>query len=367
MPAWMIYGFAVFSMFFGSGNLVFPINIGVESAAPWISILGLLISAILIPMMGLMGVLISGQGIRDYLSPLGKKTAFCLIVMMLLLLGPFGVLPRSLMVASGGMSLVFGKIPLPIIGLGMVLMGHSLALSQNMIRWIGQYFTPLILLGLFAIIAGICFLPLSINHAHSGQFWDAFSTGFQTMDLIAALFFARALSSAFIKQYPTTHHSQILWAASFGFFCLLVVYSLMVLVSYQLSDQLQEVASEKRIVTISSLILGDHAKIVSGFVIASACMTTYAVLLKEFIQFFSEYCPRWSMHQLAFVVSVISYMGSFMGFDQLAAVIGFILHIVYPALILFVVLRHFDLLQRAMYAGVFYVCIALNMMTLFIY
>jgi LIVCS family branched-chain amino acid:cation transporter len=360
MPVWMIYGFAVFSMFFGSGNLVFPISIGVESAAPWISIIGLFFSAILIPMIGLLGVLISRKNIDAYLAPLGDKTAFALISMMLLLLGPLGVLPRSLMVASGGASLVFESIPMPWIALAMVFAGYFLALSKDVIRWIGQYFTPVILTGLFIIVVGAFFLPLQINHAHTGSFWHALSTGYQTMDLIAALFFARALSSAFTKQNPQAAHSQMLFAVCFGFACLLLVYAVMVLVSYQLSDQLINIASEKRIVYISSLVMGDYAKVVSSFVIASACMTTFAVLLKEFVQFFSQHLPYWSLSQLTFVVSLSSYVGSFMGFDQLATVIGFVLQLIYPALILFVIIRPFDFIKPWMHKTIFYGCIFLN-------
>ena len=281
--------------------------------------------------------------------------------MMLLLLGPLGVLPRSLMVASGGVSLVFENIPMPWIALVMVFLGYFLALSKDVIRWIGQYFTPMILIGLLVIVMGAFFLPLQINHAHTGAFWDALSTGYQTMDLIAALFFARALSSALTQKDVQSMHAQMLYAVGFGFACLLLVYAAMVLVSYQLSDQLIHVASEKRIVYISSLVMGDYAKAASSFVIASACMTTFAVLLKEFVQFFSQYLPQWSISQLTFVVSLVSYMGSFMGFDSLATVIGFVLQLIYPALILFVVVRPLQCFKPWMHVMAFYGCISLNL------
>lgn len=32
----LIYGFAIFAMFFGSGNLVFPLQIGFASGANWL-------------------------------------------------------------------------------------------------------------------------------------------------------------------------------------------------------------------------------------------------------------------------------------------------------------------------------------------
>lgn len=251
----------------------------------------LVFSAILVPMFGLIGVVLSRESLEHYLKPLGQKTAFALIAMMLLLLGPLGVLPRSLIVASGGVSLLFAQIPTSLIALMMVFLGYFLALSKNMVRLIGQYFTPLILLGILGIVLGALFLPLQINHAQQGSFWDALKTGYQTMDLIAALVFARALSSAFLKQFPKSARVEMMRAIVFGFFCLLCVYAFMVLVSSHLSDQLQFVAPEKRIVFIADLVMGDYARIISCFVIAAACMTTFAVLLREFIQFLHHFFP----------------------------------------------------------------------------
>jgi LIVCS family branched-chain amino acid:cation transporter len=134
----------------------------------------------------------------------------------------------------------------------------------------------------------------------------------------------------------------------------------MVLVSSHLSDQLQFVAPEKRIVFIADLVMGDYARIISCFVIAAACMTTFAVLLREFIQFFAPFFPNWSLSQLAFVVCVLSYMGSFIGFDQLASAIGLILQLAYPALIVFILLKFLRLKQHWIYAWVFYGCIFFN-------
>jgi LIVCS family branched-chain amino acid:cation transporter len=48
----LVYGFAIFAMFFGSGNLVFPIQIGYLAGSNWFfGFLGLLITGILLPIM----------------------------------------------------------------------------------------------------------------------------------------------------------------------------------------------------------------------------------------------------------------------------------------------------------------------------
>ena len=48
------YGFAIFTMFFGSGNLVFPLSIGYYSANSWLlGFLGLLLTGVVLPFLGL--------------------------------------------------------------------------------------------------------------------------------------------------------------------------------------------------------------------------------------------------------------------------------------------------------------------------
>ena len=50
----LIYGFSIFAMFFGSGNLVFPLKIGIETESFWFfSFIGLLFTGIILPFLGL--------------------------------------------------------------------------------------------------------------------------------------------------------------------------------------------------------------------------------------------------------------------------------------------------------------------------
>ena len=50
----LIYGFSIFTMFFGSGNLVFPLQIGYQSGSHWLAgFAGLFLTGIVLPFMGL--------------------------------------------------------------------------------------------------------------------------------------------------------------------------------------------------------------------------------------------------------------------------------------------------------------------------
>ncbi len=58
---WLVVstGFALFSMFFGSGNLVFPITVGLESEGHYLpAALGILLTGVAVPFLGVLGMML---------------------------------------------------------------------------------------------------------------------------------------------------------------------------------------------------------------------------------------------------------------------------------------------------------------------
>jgi LIVCS family branched-chain amino acid:cation transporter len=56
-PSIFVLGFSIFAMFFGSGNLVFPMQIGSICLNHWaVGFLGLLVSGIIIPFAGVFAI-----------------------------------------------------------------------------------------------------------------------------------------------------------------------------------------------------------------------------------------------------------------------------------------------------------------------
>jgi len=105
-------GFAMFSMFFGSGNLVFPLLLGsVVQGTYAYAILGLFISAVCIPFLGLIGMIQFNGDREAYFSRLGRIPSFVLVFFLLALIGPLGVIPRCITVAFGGVRLIAPFFP----------------------------------------------------------------------------------------------------------------------------------------------------------------------------------------------------------------------------------------------------------------
>ena len=351
----LVYGLAIFSMFFGSGNLVFPIAIGVDSSSVIASAIGLGVSAIIVPCIGCISVILSGLGIGEFLRPIGKLPSQILILLMMLLLGPLGVIPRSIIVAKGGLSLVFSYFPDGILAAIIALMGYLLAQLPGVVKVIGKVFTPLILAGLSIIfITGINFSS-SITPGKQG-FYDALLTGYQTMDLIAALFFAQALVNS---AQSTMRSKDLVFSSVIGFGCLMAVYILMIVVSNQYAGQLVDISAEHRMVSISQFVLGDYAKVIASFVICFSCITTLSVLLKEFSIYIEGQIPALSCDSIMLVTIIISYFGSFLGFSIIASYLGMLLSLIYPSIIFLALLRLLKFSANWICGG-FYFMLAVN-------
>lgn len=197
----MSTGFALFSMFFGSGNLVFPIAIGQESQGHYVlAALGILLTGVVVPFLGVLGMMLYNGSISEFFSCFGKKGTFWFSLLALALMGPFGVLARCITVAHGALQLLVPHLSLPLVSLTMCLVIYMLTVNKSrIVTVLGTILTPFLLL----TITTIAVFGLSKSHLAEpiqSQGFEAFKNGFfqgyQTMDLLAAFFF-----STFIINY----------------------------------------------------------------------------------------------------------------------------------------------------------------------
>lgn len=340
-----VAGFAMFSMFFGSGNLVFPLMIGVKTLDQFhVASIGLMITGVLVPFIGLLSMIYYSGNRQLFFKSLGAPAAFVLTFSMLSLMGPFGVLPRCIIVAHGGVDLIFEGLSAPVFNGVFCAVTAFLAWHRSrIIELIGTFLTPLLLLGIFALIAAGLFLgpaPAPSNLSTNGALTEGLFQGYQTMDLLAAFFFS-ATTVIFIARALTTHEDKqnlerlSLTACLIGAFLLSLVYLGFVYLGAEYAPVLCDVAPEKLLVVIAEQSLGPLALPLAAIVIALATLTTATILASLFADFLQkdmlqEKIPRW----LALIITlIIGYTFSLLGFSDLASWIANALMIAYPALI----------------------------------
>ena len=174
-----ILGAALFSMFFGAGNLIFPPFLGLLAGQKWNwSMLGFFITGIGLPLLGIIASAKAGGDVDKLgrrVSPLFSKF---LGVTVVLAIGPLLAIPRT-----GATAFEIGVLPnmptanpviFAIIYFGITLM---LVIKPNsVIDKIGKILTPALLLLLSLIIIKGIFDPMGLPVP--GDLAKLFSDGF---------------------------------------------------------------------------------------------------------------------------------------------------------------------------------------------
>lgn len=86
----------LFGMFFGAGNLIFPVYMGqVAGRNMWAAVLGFLITGVGLPLLGVAALGISrSNGLFDLSHKVGRPYAFFFTCALYLTIGPFFAIPR---------------------------------------------------------------------------------------------------------------------------------------------------------------------------------------------------------------------------------------------------------------------------------
>src|SRR3984893_3016927 len=88
-------GLVMFTMFFGAGNVVFPLALGQYAQDKnFYAILGLLITAVGVPFLGLIAMTLFNGDYKSFFDRIGKIPGFIVAAVILGLIGPFGAIPR---------------------------------------------------------------------------------------------------------------------------------------------------------------------------------------------------------------------------------------------------------------------------------
>ena len=112
------FALAIFSLFFGAGNVVFPLLLGTLSGDQNIyATAGLLITSIGGPLIGLFGSILFEGHFKSFYERAGPLLGYFFIIITTALLGPFAVMPRCVVVAYAAVHPFFPSLSLPFFSL----------------------------------------------------------------------------------------------------------------------------------------------------------------------------------------------------------------------------------------------------------
>lgn len=335
-------GFALFSMFFGSGNLVFPLTVGQESEGHYLlAALGIIFTGVAVPFLGVWGMLLYKGDLYEFFNCFGKKGTFLFAFFALALMGPFGVLARCLTVAHGALSLLFQDIPLPYTSAFLCLTIFFLAVNKNkIVTMLGSILTPFLLLSI-ALIAWFGLqgsFPPAAPSSSLEALKNGFFQGYQTMDLLAAFFFSQFIIQHLKEKSASNHFypSSLLGAG-----LLATVYLSLVMLGWKFSPILEGVPPQEMLGLIAMESLGSFAAPCVCLAIVFACLTTAIVLASLFADFLrTEVTQNKIGNSSALMITLgISFAVSTLDFAGIAGFLGPLLETIYPALITLTVIN----------------------------
>lgn len=347
----LIIGFALFAMFFGAGNLIFPPMLGYTYGESWLTAgIGFTIVGVGLTLLAVISMAKSKGNIFSFTSIAPKGLSSAVILIIALCIGPLGAIPRtaatsSEMIISNG----FNISPV-VFSLIFFAISLFLALSENsVVDFIGKFLTPILLIVLFIMIVVGIVNPIGEMKTADPGFVEIFSNsmleGYNTMDALAALAFTPIIVSSLVKKgYKNEILKKTIQASLVAVIGLGSVYISLAYLGASASSGLKDLSRVELLNYITGSLLGSKGRYVLVIAIVLACFTTAIGLISSISEIFVKYSNNKLSYRFnAWLISLTSLVLSVLGVDGIVEFSGPFLQFVYPIAILMII---FNLIGR---------------------
>ncbi len=358
----LVLGFALFSMFFGAGNLLFPPSLGVAVGKSWLSAgMGFFLTGVGLPLLGILAFT-KGGGLEEFSNKISQKFNTVYLTTLILVIGPLFAIPRT-----GSTTFEMGVLPLlgegmgkgPAIVSAIIFFGVTLFLVLNESKItdiLGKFLTPIILIILFLITVIGLVNPLGTAVASTikgSQFTYGFVNGYQTMDALATVLFGVIIVRGVESKGVTDKKEQKTFLSGAGFIAALglgVIYFSLIYLGSQISSQ-ENLSTAQTALTIAEMTLGKTGKLAFGICVAAACLTTSVGLVALVSDWFARLTTL-SYKKLAVITCIFSAGLSVVGLDAIISLAVPVLVVLYPLTIVLILLNIFDIKNKNVFKGV---------------
>ncbi|WP_027701425.1 branched-chain amino acid transport system II carrier protein [Metaclostridioides mangenotii] len=346
----IIVGFALFSMFFGAGNLLFPPYLGLVSGQNWLlSIFAFVLADAGIALLVIIASAKCSGSLDDILSRSGKTLARIISIAALSCLALL-VIPRTAATTyeMGIMPIIGDFGSLSRIICSMIFFALTLVLTikgSKVIDIIGKFLTPALLLILFIlIIKGIISPIADPNPAQlidRNLFAAGFTQGYQTMDALGAASMATIMLLSLAHKGYTDEKQKISMTIKSGVVACVflgLVYGGLAFLGSTVSTMFgTDVPQASLLVEITNLLYGYTGKAILGLIVALACLTTAIGLTSAIANYFAG-ITKIKYEQYVIGICVASTVIANLGVDFIITFSVPILQLVYPVLLVLVLM-----------------------------
>ena len=352
----------LFGLFFGAGNLIFPIHMGqMAGANVWVSVLGFLVTGVGLPLLGVAALGISrSTGLFDLSSKAGKPYGLFFTCLLYLTIGPFFAIPRCATTSfTVGLEQILpnnGRERLYLFLFTLAFFAAALIFSLfpgKILTVVGKILNPCFLLFLGVLFAVSLISPSAAvsDVAPQGDyvskpFFTGFLDGYNTMDALAGLAFGiivvRVISGLGVKE-PGAIASNTVRSGIFSCLLMALIYVAVAVVGAQ-SRGIFETSENGGIAfaQIAQHYLGYAGLFVLAATVTLACLKTSVGLITSCAETFSGIFKKGPSYRVwAIIFSAVSFLFANLGLNSIITYSLPVLMFLYPLAIVLILLALF--------------------------
>ena len=365
----------LFGMFFGAGNLIFPVHLGqMAGRNAVVAMIGFIITAVGIPIFGVAAIGIThSDGLQTLSSKVGKGYGIFFTCLLYLTIGPLFAIPRCATVSfTTGITPLLGAdspewLYLLVFSAAFFAFVLFFSLRPGKITlWIGKIINPLFLFFFAVLIIAALLSPgaaissVEPTEAYqNGSFFPALIEGYGTMDAIAGLAFGIVVIDV-IRRMGVNNDDiiaeDVLSSGLLAGALMALIYVLSILVGAQ-SRGIFELSENGGIALtqIAGHYLGGVGQFILAFTITFACLKTSIGLVTACSETFVKMTNgKISYRTWAILFTVFSFAVSNIGLSAIIEYSVPMLMLIYHpaiALILLAFIGKFFAHDRAVYVA----------------
>ncbi|MDI9489708.1 MAG: branched-chain amino acid transport system II carrier protein, partial [Bacillota bacterium] len=368
----ILIGALLFGLFFGAGNLIFPVHMGQLAGSNTLqTTIGFLITGVGLPLLGVIATALSqSESLYDMAKPVSKIYSIFFTCMLYLTIGPLFAIPRTATVAFevGINPFIEEKyLQLGLFIFSLIFFAVTLYFSLRpgrLLDWVGRYLTPIFLLLLSVLLIATFISPMGqvSKFEPQGNYIDrplftGILEGYHTMDALASLAFAIVIISNIEKSGVKSPKRKAIEIFKSGLVCAVGMSVIYASLAYMGATSLGSVSRAdnggKVMYMVSEHYFGFVGMILLAAIVTVACLKTAIGLITSCAQMFSEMFPKTvSYNKYAVIFTILSFVIANFGLNKIIQLSIPVLMFLYPlaiSLILLSLLAPFINKQKDIY------------------
>lgn len=358
---YLVVSSLLFGLFFGAGNLIFPLHLGQLAGGHWVgATVGFLLTGVLLPLLSVMAIAVTrSEGVYDVGRPLGAGFALVFMVLIHATIGPLFGTPRT-----ASVSFTVGVAPfvpkadqqVALLVFSAVFFALAFAFSyheNDILSNVGKVLNPMFLVLLFLMFLVAFLRPLGnpfAAHATSAYVHSSvvngFLQGYNTMDAPAGLAFGVTVVHA-VRQMGQKRESDVAKvvgkAGMLSMSMVALVYLLLIVMGAMSLGHFKLSADGGVAFTqVVNYYGGAFGQAVLAVLITVTCLTTAVGLVAAFAQDFHKHFPKVSYHTWLALTTLASFLAANFGLDNIIAWSTPMLMFLYPLVLVLILLSVFS-------------------------